>query len=250
MRPLNQLIDLLYPPRCALCGEFLWQDHREDGNRSVCFCEACLADFRKVLSPLCPVCGVPFLSGLAQDRVCEECLRKRPFYDAAAAPFLYEGSLMRAIHLFKYEAKSSLAGSLGPMLAEFAQAWPKPGHCPVIVPVPLHSKRLRERGFNQSLLLARHVAESLGAQIDFLALRRVRYTTPQTGLGKKERKKNVRKAFQVVEPSVFKGRTVLLVDDVATTGNTLDECARVLKRSGCKKVYGLTLARAADPRCL
>jgi len=177
-------------------------------------------------------------------------LRKRPFYDAAAAPFLYEGSLMRAIHLFKYEAKSSLAGSLGSMLAEFAGTWSKPGHSFLIVPVPLHSKRLRERGFNQSLLLARHVAEHLGAQIDFLSLRRVRYTTPQTGLGKKERRKNVRKAFQVLEPAVFKGKTVLLVDDVATTGNTLDECARVLKRSGCEKVYCLTLARAANPQSL
>ena len=114
-----------------------------------------------------------------------------------------------------------------------------------MMPVPLHPRRLRERDFNQSLLLARYVASLLGAELDFLSLRRIRYTQPQTGLKRDERRKNVRRAFQIVDREVVKGRTILLVDDVATTGNTLNECARTLKRSGAEKVFCLTLARTS-----
>jgi ComF family protein len=173
-------------------------------------------------------------------------LRKRPFYEAAAAPYLYEGSLMTAIHHYKYGPKSSLASSLGPLLARFAEGWIKNSDGLLTMPVPLHPKRLRERGFNQSLLLARHVAGRLQSELDFLSLRRVRYTLPQTGLGKDERRKNVRGAFELREPEMVKGKTILLVDDVSTTGNTLNECARVLKKAGCKKVLCLVLARAGS----
>ena len=113
------------------------------------------------------------------------------------------------------------------------------------MPVPLHPRRLRERGFNQSLLLARHLATRLNLDLDFLSLRRIRYTQPQTGLKKDERRKNVKKAFGLLDPKVVKGRTVVLVDDVTTTGNTLNECARMLKRAGAKEIYGAVLARTA-----
>jgi ComF family protein len=114
-----------------------------------------------------------------------------------------------------------------------------------MIPVPLHPKRLRERGFNQSLLLARNVASSLGTELDFLSLRRIRYTQPQTGLKSDERRKNVSRAFELKDRKCVKGRTVILVDDVATTGNTLNECARVLRRSGCARVFCLVLARTS-----
>ena len=113
------------------------------------------------------------------------------------------------------------------------------------MPVPLHPKKLRERGFNQSLLLARHIAAQLDVELDFLSLRRIRYTQPQTGLKRDERRKNVRKAFGLKDPKAVRGRTVLLVDDVTTTGNTLNECARLLKRSGAEDVYSAVLARTA-----
>jgi ComF family protein len=154
---------------------------------------------------------------------------------------------MEAIHQFKYGAKGFLADSLGPLLARFAEGRVKESYEYLTIPVPLHPRRLRERGFNQSLLLARHVAGKLNTELDFLSLRRVRYTLPQTGLGKEERRKNVRGAFQVRNPEAVKGKTVLLVDDVATTGNTLNECARVLIRSGCKKVFCLVLAKTGGP---
>ena len=152
---------------------------------------------------------------------------------------------MEAIHQLKYAGKSHLAKSLGLLLTSFAKKWLDKTDGSLMMPVPLHPKRLRERDFNQSLLLARYAASLLGAELDFLSLRRIRYTQPQTGLKSDERRKNVRKAFRVVDRELVKGRTILLVDDVATTGNTLNECARTLKRSGAKKIFCLTLARTA-----
>jgi predicted amidophosphoribosyltransferase len=149
------------------------------------------------------------------------CLRKWPFYSKVMVPYLYEGTLMSAIHQFKYGGKSHLAKSLGPFLASFV------------------GERLN------GMLLARHVASQLDVNLDFLSLRRIRYTQPQTGLKKDERRKNVKKAFGLMDPKVVKGRTVILVDDVTTTGNTLNECARILKRAGATNIYCAVLARTA-----
>jgi ComF family protein len=187
---------------------------------------------------------MPFASEVEEDHLCEDCLRKRPFYDRLLAPYLYDGALMKGIHQFKYAAKAYLADSFGPLLAQFARRRLNESTGLLAVPVPLHPKRLRERGFNQSLLLARHVAKQLDTGLDFLSLRRVRYTVPQTGLGKDERRKNVRGAFRLINPKAVKGRAVLLVDDVVTTGNTINECARVLKQAGAKNIVCLVLARA------
>jgi ComF family protein len=245
MSLFRRFLDLLYPPRCLICRAFL--DGEGAGEGSLLVCPKCVAGFTRVASPRCPVCGTPFRSGIAEDHVCEDCLRKKPFFDRAGAPFVYEGELMRAIHEFKYEGRSRMAALLGPLLASFAEGWVRDGDSVVLVPVPLHPKRLRKRGFNQSLLLARHVADRLGVQVDFLSLRRTRDTTPQTGLKRDERRKNVRRAFEVVDRKALRRKRVVLVDDVATTGSTLNECARVLRRAGCTEVYGLVLARAAAP---
>jgi len=245
MSLLRRFLDLLYPPRCLICSSFL--DGEGAGEESPFVCPGCVAGFTRVASPRCPVCGTPFRSGIAEDHVCEDCLRKRPFFERAGAPFVYEGELMRAIHEFKYEGRSRMAGLLGPLLASFAEGWVRDGNSVVLMPVPLHPKRLRKRGFNQSLLLARHVADRLGGRVDYLSLRRTRDTTPQTGLKRDERRRNVRRAFEVVDRKAVRRKRVVLVDDVATTGSTLNECARVLRRAGCTEVYGLVLARAAAP---
>ncbi len=245
MNLLGRLIDIIYPPRCPICQQFL-PDRSARGEEGGIFCRSCFSDFHRITSPLCPVCGTPFAPETQGDHLCENCLRGQPHYDAIRAPYLYEGALMRAIHQFKYGAKTFLADSLGPSLARFAEDWVANSEGLLTMPVPLHPRRLRERGFNQGLLLARHVARHLKTELDFLSLRRVRYTSPQMGLKKEERRKNVRGAFGLERPEVVRNRTVLLVDDVATTGNTLSECGRVLKRAGCKKVLCLVLARTGN----
>ncbi len=241
MTILKNLIDIIYPPRCHICRDFLPGDLSE--NKSIFFCQACSADFTKITSPLCTVCSAP-LDRSQEDHLCEDCLRKRPYYEKIYACYLYDGAIMDAIHQFKYGSKSFLAESLGLLFAQFVENWIQRADDLLTIPVPLHPKRLRERCFNQSLLLARIIATKMDSELDFLSLRRVKYTMPQTGLGKKERQKNVRHAFQVIKPDAVDGRTVLLVDDVATTGNTLNECARTLRKSGCRNVYGLVLAKA------
>ena len=243
MSIFRQFIDIIYPPRCHICQDFLWKNRVKRDQEELSFCQSCFDGFSEISSPLCPICSRPFFSETEEDHLCEDCLRKRPFYDAVGAPYLYEGDLMAAIHQFKYAGRSYLANSLGPLLASFAKRWLNKADGCLMMPVPLHPKKLRERGFNQSLLLARHVASSMGAELDFLSLRRVRYTSPQTGLKSDERRKNVRRAFEIIDQKALKGRAVALVDDVATTGHTLNECARVLKRSGSKEVFCLALAR-------
>lgn len=245
MSLFTQLIDLIYPPRCPICKTFLRDERVRINGKDLLLCRPCFRDFVPVESPRCPICGRPFRSGAGHDRVCEDCLRKRPFFDEARGPYHYQGPVMAALQQFKYNGKSHLAGVLGPLLAVFAADWLKDLPSPLIIPVPLHPKRLRERGFNQSLLLAKYVTEMLGADQDNLILRRTRYTRPQTGLKSAERRKNLRGAFGLVDKKAVRGRSVILVDDVATTGTTLNACARVLKRAGTKRVFGLVLAKTA-----
>jgi len=242
---LAHLIDLIYPPRCGVCQTFIWENRATHEGEEIGFCRDCFNAFEKVTSPLCPLCGRPFSVGSGEDHTCEPCLKKRPHYDIARAPYLYQGPLMTAIHDLKYAKKSHLARSLGPLLASYAETWLGRDDSLLVMPVPLHPNRLRERGFNQSLLLARHVASRIGADLDYLSLRRVRHTQPQTTLTSDERRKNVRRAFGVVGHASLKERSVLLIDDVATTGSTLSECARALKKAGVKEVYCLVLARTA-----
>jgi ComF family protein len=240
MHVFKSLMDLIYPPRCPICGVFLME--RAD-QQAFGFCKACFEGFTEITSPICPTCGRPFVTTEGGDHHCEECLRSRPFYDIARAPYIYAGSLMSAIHAFKYSGKTHLTNSLGALLSAFSKPWLEAMTDLMVMPVPLHPKRLRERGFNQSLLLARHVAAGLRSDLDFLSLRRVKYTEPQTGLKSDERHKNVRGAFEVVDRSAVRKRSIVLVDDVATTGSTLNDSARALKSAGANEVYGLVLAR-------
>jgi len=241
MNIFAKFIDIIYPPRCHICRSFISNDSRVKHH----FCPDCLNGFLKIRPPLCTICGMPFESFSEENHLCEECLRKRPFFNSLGAPYLYQGGIMDAIHQMKYAGKTYLAKSLGPLLASFASKWLDNTEGLLMMPVPLHPKKLRERGFNQSLLLARIMTPLLGTELDFLSLRRVIYTRSQTGLSSDERKRNVRRAFALIGQRVFKGKTVILVDDVATTGNTMNECARVLKRAGCEKVFCLALARTA-----
>jgi ComF family protein len=152
---------------------------------------------------------------------------------------------MEAIHQFKYGGKRFLAKPFGTLLAKYAEEWIPRNNGLLIMPVPVHPKKLKEREFNQSLLLARPISTRLEGKLDFSSLRRIRNTLPQTGLKGAERRRNVLKAFALEKKSPVTGRTILLVDDVATTGNTLNECARVLIKGGAKEVLCLVLARTA-----
>lgn len=238
---VSKLFDIIYPPRCHICGRFL--SPHQDRQTPELLCGDCLAGLSPVTHPMCTICGLPFPPTDGEDHLCENCLHKAPWYDLVRAPYLYVGLLMEAIQRFKYKAETHLISSFGPLLSSFARDWMPNPHEYLAIPVPLHRYRLRARGFNQSLLLARVVSSDLGTRLDYLSLVKKRHTMAQTGLGKEERRKNVKGAFSVSNPEVVEGEKILLIDDVFTTGHTLNECARTLKRAGANAVVCLALAR-------
>ncbi len=154
---------------------------------------------------------------------------------------MFEGPLREAIHQLKYKGRTSLARPLGQYMGQAWQARPLPAD--LIVPVPLHPARLRERGYNQATLLADRLARATGLALEERGLQRVRATSPQVDLNAAERKANVQGAFQA-EPSRVRGHTIVVVDDVCTTGATLEACSLALQEAGAQRVYAMTLARA------
>ena len=229
-------VNFFFPPQCLLCRTLLSMPHEDS------FCETCRHGFAYISGPLCPVCGIPFPSREGADHICSRCMCRTPLFDRARAVGQYNGSLREAIHRFKYDSRSLLAAPLGSLLAEKGRRLLDTAAYDVVMPVPLHMQRLRQRGFNQSLFLARAVGRQWDIPVETEGLRRVRWTNPQTMLPVKERVRNVKGAFSYCGPGV-QNKTVLLIDDVYTSGSTVEECANILKQSGARQVDVLTLAR-------
>jgi len=168
----------------------------------------------------------------------------RPPYHVARAVACYDSVLLDAIHVFKYKGKITTGEVLGKMMAEHVYPGFKIPDYSLIVPVPLHRKRLRERGFNQAVILAREVSKRFSIPLDFMNLKRHVFTEPQVALGKGQRTANVKGAFTVKDAKRIEGQKIILVDDVYTTGSTVRECAGVLMEHNAEEVAVLTLARA------
>jgi len=235
---LTGIADIIFPPRCIACGELL---ERHD---PLPFCPPCMAGIHFIGSPLCPRCGTPFPAAEGEDHLCGGCLITERPYAVARSVGRYEETLLMAIHRFKYRGKTGIGDLLSRIMADFADKTWDMTVFERILPVPLHRRRLRERGFNQAVILARGLSKRFNIPLDFTALRRDLFTPPQVGLDRKQRLANVRGAFTVAHPERIVGRRLLLVDDVYTTGSTLTECARVLIRAKAEAVAILTLARA------
>ena len=215
-------------------------------------CGRCIQGFLPVTSPKCPKCGVMFQVGAGDDHWCGGCLEKPGHFQSARAAGVYDLTLKAAIHALKYRGKTGLAKPLGQLLFGVFLRQLKKGRVQTIVPVPLHREKMRQRGFNQAFLLIRQW-EKLSASVpgagarfrlDRQSLIRTRQTAPQAELNRKERQANIRGAFNLVKRAAIADKQILLVDDVYTTGATVDECARVLLNGGAKRVDVLTLARA------
>lgn len=215
-------------------------------------CDACLADMRPVEGSVCGICGerIPASSALvnqAGEPSCSLCRQTTPSFARAAAYGSYDGGLRDLIHLLKYQGIKPAASVLGRMLAEVIQELAPKFDKPVIIPVPLHPSKLRQRGFNQSEMIARAAMKLKPAGLELAirgeVLQRRRATALQTGLTQHQRQDNMRAAFVVAHPQEIAGREVLLVDDVFTTGTTVSECARVLRRAGASRVWVATVAR-------
>lgn len=236
----DTLLDTFFPPRCAGCTHWC----RET------LCSLCLPKLRPIGDPLCERCGAPFDPLSYAAPVCAACRSKSPHFLAARSAFHFDGPIRESIHRLKYKEKKALATRLTPLLMEaIAKDHTLAGFKPqFVVPVPLHSSRLRQRGFNQSFLLADELGRQMGVPAVEL-LKRTRPTPPQVELNRADRLKNVRGAFEVEKTAFNKQRAskarILIIDDVFTTGATLSECAHALHQAGAAEICALTLARQA-----
>jgi len=240
MKLFSCVADIIYPPRCRFCGTFFGTERNAVPSYDIC--SDCLEGLPAIAPPICTICGLPFGVG-GENHLCESCLRSKPWYEQVRVPYFYSGLVSEAVQRLKYGSETHLASSLGALLSSYAGQLIPSARDYIVVPVPLHRHRLRERGFNQSLLLAKALSLHLGIPLEYLSLIRKKHTKAQTGLGKEERRKNVRDAFCVKDPQTFKGKRILLIDDVFTTGHTLNECAKTLKKSGALAVIGFAVAR-------
>ena len=239
----SRALDWLYPPRCRSCRERIF------GQDEDYFCRSCREKIRLISHPLCSTCGRPFLDTRGEDHLCGACLAHPPCFQKARAWACYPGEeneghpLREVVQRFKYGRKVSLGKPLGRLMARGCSGLFFESHFDLVIPVPLHPKRLRWRGFNQAVILAREVGRLWRLPMDPFLLLRSRETPPQTQLSEEERKKNMRRAFSLNPAKPVDGKRLLLVDDVYTSGATVNECSRTLIRAGAKEVCVLTLAR-------
>ncbi|MHC1728611.1 MAG: double zinc ribbon domain-containing protein [Syntrophobacteraceae bacterium] len=230
-------LDLCLPGVCAGCGKI--ENHSEKS-----WCPDCLNQIAWIASPICPQCGRPYPDAPgSSDHLCGECLQEAFRFDTARSAVFHSGIVRDRVHQFKFGARMEWV----PPLVELLEMTYSRSTMPVpdlVVPVPLHSKRLKERGFNQSGLLGKELSRKLGLAVSFDTLRRKKWTDPQTRMNRQERLNNVKGVFELSKDAAVRGRRILLLDDVFTTGSTLSECARTLKKKGASEVHALTVTRA------
>ncbi len=227
--PFSRLLNLLFPSRCPMC------DSKSDSHLYNPICSHCWSIIQKYDGPSCRVCGIPSISH--QTTLCESCIKNKQPFSKILYYGLYEGALRKAIQLFKFSGIKRLSKPLGSLLLQLRI--PK---ADVIIPVPLHLKRLRQREFNQTALMGRCLAKELKIPMIIDNLIKVRETPPQTSLKREERLKNVKKTFSAHES--LRDKDILLIDDVITTGATVKECSHLLMKAGAKSVTVAALAHS------
>src|SRR6266566_5137095 len=232
---LQSAVSLLYPPLCTICGRSV--------RVGEYLCDQCETKAVRIVAPFCQKCSEPFDGALTGVFTCANCAHRAIHFDAAVSAYRGRGIVRQIIHEFKYGRQIHLRHLVARWLhAALDDERLRGRQFAIMVPVPLHATRLRERGFNQASLLA----ALLSAQTSISSkpvLERIRYTTTQTALDRSERMENLHNAFRLRKNADVRGLRVLLIDDVLTTGSTLSECARVLKRAGAISVHAATAAR-------
>jgi ComF family protein len=227
MNPFDLFLDIFFPKNCVFCG-----------TPESWLCDKCFSKIVLVKSPSCPNCKTLMPDG----KFCSHCCRKSQLSGIMISAYYEEGPLREAICSYKYKFIKELADPLSNLLISHLQEHPLPPEA-ILVPVPLHKSRLRQRGFNQAAILAEKVSEVFGLEYNPDILVRIRKTKPQVELSGKARRENIKGAFSCQKPNFVKGKNIILIDDVCTTGATLEGCAAELKEANASKVWGLVLAR-------
>jgi ComF family protein len=231
----NALLNLLYPPHCALC--------LADTEAGIHLCESCRNSATRIEAPFCYVCSEPHAGKIEGRFTCGRCQERKFHFECTVTRYLHRGPVRECVHRFKYNRHFYLRRELGRWLADtLTDSRMTEQRIDAIVPVPLHSTRKRERGFNQAAVLAELLGQKAGKPV-LHALQRIRYTSTQTQFDRDTRMENLRNAFRMRQNVPVRKLHLLLVDDVLTTGSTVDECARVLKQAGAASVRVATVAR-------
>ena len=219
-------LDLLFPQICLACG-----------SEGELICGNCQKSLPRIYPPICPRCGKPQASGI----LCPACISKKSHIDAIRSPFKFEGVIREAIHQYKYQNLRSLTGLFGKLLKDYWMQNPLPVE--LVIPVPLHPRRFKERGYNQAAILAAEFGNIFHFKVLPSGLTRIKYVISQTQTKSvEERRENLKQAF-VCRDSALTGKEVMLIDDVSTSGATLNACAEALKTAGARTVWGLVLAQ-------
>jgi ComF family protein len=236
VNPLPALSSLFYPAICVVCSR--------DIERPEYLCDSCHGKAPRISAPFCAKCSEPFSGAIGQTFRCANCEHRTLHFDSAVAAYRSRGLVRNLVHAFKYGHQRHLRHPLAQWLGEnMGDARLRGRRFDLIVPVPLHPARERERGFNQAALLAELLARQTAVPLRPV-LERIRYTTTQTAYDRAERMENLHNAFRLRKKANVRELHVLLIDDVLTTGSTLSECARVLREAGAISVYAATAARA------
>lgn len=235
MTALAKTLDIIFPPQCLVC--------RERVLTHGTLCTNCWGGIKFIASPYCACCGLPFEFSLGEDALCGGCIEERPLFSRARSAFCYDDHSSKLVTALKFSDQLHLASIYGKWLAKAGKEIIPVSD--IIIPVPLHWRRFVMRRYNQSALLARSLGKVTGLPVIEDAILRHRHTLPQTGLSREKRHKNVQGAFIIHRrhKQKIKGKNILLVDDVFTTGATLNQCGKTLLKNGAATVNVVTVAR-------
>lgn len=234
----NRIVNFVFPAQCIICKTFI------ENNDGICF--ECLNEIEFISDPKCAYCGYPFEikfpeSGKNKLYVCPRCLKSKPKFDKCVSVVRYNDASKKIILPFKHADKTNYAKIMGRMMASTVSPFIE--KVDFIVPVPIHLKRMLKRKYNQSALLSNVISSITGKPALFNTLIRTSFKESQGHLSIKDRKLNVSGAFSVKNPFKIKGKNILIIDDVFTTGATINECAKVLKSAGARRIFVVTFAR-------
>lgn len=231
------ILELIYPSKCPFCGEIVsaGKKHSTEHNG---ICKACREKLPYIGEVRCMCCGKPLTD--PAEEYCYDCTRQKHLFADGKSLWVHKDAVENAVYAMKYQNRRIYGQTFGKEMAEHFLSYLWERKITLIVPVPLHSRRKRKRGFNQAEIVAKVLSENTGIAMDAGAVKRIKATSPQKELGDKGRKRNIRGAFAVQKN--VKGENIVLIDDIYTTGSTLDEAARVLKKAGAENVYFLTVS--------
>lgn len=236
MALLAQSLNLLFPPQCGLCRELI------DENGGIC--SNCWQELNFITAPFCKICGYPYEFDMGESAQCAACMANPPEYNGHRSVFHFDDGSKRLVHDLKYHDKPLMLDSFAKWLAQAAPDWLDLPDV-MLVPVPIHRFRLLKRKYNQSALLVKALAEYTQSDVGYDILQRVKNRPPQASLSRQKRLKNLAGAFRVnpKRKELIKARPIILIDDVMTTGTTINACAKILHKAGSGRVFSITLAR-------